>query len=136
MIRLIVGKKGSGKTKRLIEEINAAEREEHGHIVCIEKSAKLTYDLKPNVKLIDSDDYGINGYDQLYAFIAGTNAANYDTTKIFVDNCMKIGGKDFGELAAFIERLGALSEDTLTQYTLTISADRADIPAELERFIV
>ena len=136
MIRLIVGKKGSGKTKRLIEEINAAEREEHGHIVCIEKSAKLTYDLKPNVKLIDSDDYGINGYDQLYAFIAGTNAANYDTTKVFVDNCLKIGGKDLQAFAAFIERLGALSEDTLIQYTLTVSADRDELPKELERFIV
>ena len=136
MIKLIVGSKGSGKTKTIIEMMNRAADESGGHIVCIEKSAKLTYDLKPNVKLIDSDDYGINGYDQLYAFIAGTNAANYDTTKVFVDNCLKIGGKDLDAFAAFIERLGALSEDTLIQYTLTISADREELPKELERFIV
>lgn len=136
MIRLIVGKKGSGKTKRLIEEINVAEREEHGHIVCIEKAAKLTYDLNHNVKLIDSDDYGVSGYEQLYAFIAGVNAANYDTTKVFVDNCMKICGRDVTELAAFIERLSALSEDTLVQYTLTVSADSSELPEELSKYIV
>lgn len=135
MIRLIVGKKGSGKTKRLIEEINAAEREEHGHIVCIEKSAKLTYDINHNVKLINSDDYGVNGYDQLYAFIAGANAANYDTTKVFVDNCMKIGGNDISALASFIGRLSALSEDTLVQYTLTVSAEKDELPEEITKYI-
>lgn len=135
MIRLIVGKKGSGKTKRLIEEVNIAEREEHGHIVCIEKTAKLTYDLNHDVKLIDSDNYGIVGYDQLFAFIAGATAANYDTTKIFVDNCMKIGGTDFDALAAFIERLNTISEDAIV-YTLTISADAAEIPESLTKYIV
>ena len=133
MIRLIVGKKGSGKTKKLIEEVNLAEREEHGHIVCIEKSAKLTYDINHGVKLIDSDDYGINGYDQLYVFIAGISAANYDTTKIFVDNCMKIGGGDFCALSSFIEKLGTLSDDIV--YTLTISADKEDLPEGLANYI-
>ena len=136
MIRLIVGKKGSGKTKRLIEEINSAEREEHGHIVCIEKSAKLTFDINHNVKLIDSDDYGINSFDELYSFIAGVNAANYDTTKIFIDNCLKIGGKDLLKFAEFIERLGALSEDTLVQYTLTVSAEKEELPESVMNYVV
>jgi len=133
MIRLIVGKKGSGKTKKLIEEVNLAEREEHGHIVCIEKSAKLTFDLNHGVKLIDSDDYGICGYDQLYAFIAGISAANYDTTKIFVDNCMKIGGNDFTALADFIKKLSALSGDII--YTLTVSAEKDELPESIASLI-
>ncbi len=133
MIRLIAGKKGSGKTKKLIEEVNIAEREEHGHIVCIEKSAKLTFDINHGVKLINSDDYGIDGYDQLYAFIAGVSAANYDTTKIFVDNCMKIGGNDFSALDAFINKLDALSGDIV--YTLTVSADKEELPESIAKFI-
>ena len=133
MIRLIVGKKGSGKTKKLIEEVNVAQREEHGHIVCIEKSAKLTFDINHGVKLINSDDYGIDGYDQLYAFIAGVSAANYDTTKIFVDNCMKIGSNDFSALEAFIAKLDGLSGDIV--YTLTVSADKEELPESLVKFI-
>lgn len=136
MVKLIVGKKGSGKTKRLIEEINKAEVVEHGHIVCIEKTAKLTYDINHNVKLIDSDDYNISGFDSLYAFIAGIHAANYDTTKIFVDNCLKIGGSDFAKFEEFICRINALSEKTLVEYTFTVSAEKDELPASVADFII
>lgn len=136
MVRLIVGKKGSGKTKRLIEEINKAEITEPGHIVCIEKTAKLTYDINHNIKLIDSDDYYISGFEPLYAFIAGIHAANYDTTKIFVDNCLKIGGSDFAEFEKFISKVNALSEKTLVEYTFTVSADKEELPASVSEFII
>ena len=78
MIQLIVGGKGSGKTKKMIDMINASAKTTPGNIVCIEKSMKLTYDIDHSARLIDVDEYGIDGYDMLYGFVAGVLAGNYD----------------------------------------------------------
>ena len=74
MIQLIVGGKGSGKTKKMIDMINASAKTTPGNIVCIEKCMKLTYDIDHSARLIDVDEYSIDGYDMLYGFIAGVLA--------------------------------------------------------------
>ncbi len=71
MIQLIVGGKGSGKTKKMIDMINESAKTTPGNIVCIEKSMKLTYDINYKARLIDVDEYSISGYEMLYGFIAG-----------------------------------------------------------------
>ena len=78
MIHLIVGDKGSGKTKTIIEMMNSAVESTDGHIVCIEKGMKSTYNIKPGVRIIDVDDYNIRGYDQYYGFFMGVLAGDYD----------------------------------------------------------
>ena len=82
MIQLIVGGKGSGKTKKMIDMINASAKTTPGNIVCIEKSMKLTYDIDHSARLIDVDEYSIDGYDMLYAFIAGVLAGNYESVVV------------------------------------------------------
>ena len=102
MIKLIVGNKGSGKTKLLIEQINAAVKTTSGNIVCVEKGLKMTYDIDHAVRLIDIEDYSVEGYEAFYGFLAGVFAGNYDISEIFVDGTLKVGGKDYEKLAAFI----------------------------------
>lgn len=136
MITLIMGKKGSGKTKRLIDMCNAATAESKGSVVFIEKDTTLTYDISRQARLAVAEDYGITGYDAFYGFIAGMCASNYDITDIFVDSTIKIGGDDREELALFIERLGDLSKKADTNVVLSISADKEDIPERIAEFAV
>ncbi|MEE0265450.1 MAG: hypothetical protein UD936_07470, partial [Acutalibacteraceae bacterium] len=90
MVTLLIGRKGSGKTKKLIALANEAVTQSTGNVVVIEKGAKLTYDVTPKARLIDTDEYQIAGYDVLFGFISGICAGNYDITDIFVDSTFKI----------------------------------------------
>jgi ABC-type molybdenum transport system ATPase subunit/photorepair protein PhrA len=134
MISLIIGRKGSGKTKKLIDNINARVEESHGNVVCIEKGLKLTYDLTYRVRLVDSDRFAIEGYNELFAFISGICAGNYDVTDIFVDGTLKIGGQDKAELVKFLERLAALADLAKAKIMLTISCDEEELPEAIHQF--
>lgn len=133
MIKLIVGNKGSGKTKTLIDQINAAVKTTTGNIVCVEKGLKMTYDIDHAVRLIDIEDYKIEGYDAFYGFLAGIFAGNYDISEIFVDGTLKIGGKNYDEFGAFIEKLGALVKDAVV--ILTVSCDSSELPESVKSYI-
>ena len=92
MITLLTGKKGSGKTKKLIDAINAAVADAHGDVVCIEYGKKLTYDVTYKVRLVDSREYGISTPDMLKGFLSGLHAGNFDITNVFIDNLYKTIG--------------------------------------------
>lgn len=131
MITLIVGRKGSGKTKKLIESANQAVESSNGNVVVIEKGLKLTYDISHKARLIDSDEYGIQGPDALCGFISGICAGNYDVTDIYVDSTLKIIGQDMKVFAAFAEKMNKLSALANTKITLLVSADASDLPEEI-----
>mgnify|MGYP001306926468 CR=1 FL=1 len=131
MINLILGNKGSGKTKRLIDWCNEATAASDGNVVFIEKNEAASYNIGHKTRLVSADEYGIQGYDAFYGFIAGMCAGNYDITHIFVDSTLKIGGTDVDELADFIDKLGALSDKAGIELVLTISADPAELPARV-----
>ena len=98
-----------------------------GNVVFIEKDNTLTYDLSHKARLVAAEDYAIRCFGCLYGFIAGMCAGNYDITDIFVDSTLKIGGDDLEKLADMVDKLAKLE----TNITLSISADKADIPARL-----
>ncbi len=127
MITLILGKKGSGKTKKLMALCNEAVEQSKGNVVFIEKDNTLTYDLSHKARLVAAEDYAIKGFDALYGYIAGMCAGNYDITDIFVDSVLKIGGEDMEALADFVGKLGKLE----TRIVMSVSADKADIPARV-----
>jgi len=128
MVTLLIGKKGTGKTKKLIDRANAAVAASSGNVVVIEKGAKLTYDVTHKARLIDTEQYNIAGYDMLYGFISGICAGNYDVTDILVDSTFKIAPEAIAGLESFTKKLQELSESTSTNIVMLISADEADVP--------
>lgn len=127
MIKLIIGNKGSGKTKRLIEQVNAAAKSSPGSVVCVEKGDNLTLSIAREARLIDVESYGISGYDEYYAMLCGIAASNYDITHIFGDATKKIGGGLDG-IADFFKRLAANKD---IEFVFTVSCDEEDLPAEI-----
>ena len=124
MVRVIMGKKGSGKTKQMIDLINSAVQTEHGNVVCIEKGQKLTFDIHYQIRLIESGDYDIVGYDTLKGFVSGLYAGNYDITHVFIDSLTKIAGGDCGlDTEKFLDWLNGFSEKHNIKFTVTISDD-------------
>lgn len=136
MIKLIVGSKGTGKTKVLIDEVNKAARTTSGSVVCIEKAMTLGYEIIPQVRLIHADEYKIEGYDAMYGFLCGVLASNYDIKDIYVDGILRIGGegKDIAGFATFIEGIDQLVGEDVT-VTFTVSADTAALPEALKKYM-
>ena len=129
MVKVIMGLKGSGKTKQLIELVQACVRERHGDVVVIEKDRKLIHELPHAVRLIEADDYGIGAYpdyDFLKGFLSGLYAANYDITHIFIDRLLRIVKRDVdAKLEEFLDWCESFSERMNVKFTITISADTA-----------
>ena len=131
MVTLIIGKKGSGKTKKLIQLANEAVARSSGNVVVIDKGAKLTYDVTHKARLIDTEVYGVKGYEMLYGFISGICAGNYDVTDIFVDSTFKICTDGVDGIEAFVTKLNNLEKETDAKITLLISSGQESLPAEL-----
>ena len=126
MIRVIMCKKGSGKTKQVIDMINSAVQTEHGNVVCIEKGEKLTFDIHYNIRLVEASDYDIANYTALKGFISGLYAGNYDITHIFIDSLTKIVGGDCNnDTEVFLDWLNNFGEKHNIKFTITISDDES-----------
>ena len=128
MIKLIIGKKGSGKTKKLVELVNDAANKSLGNVVCIEKGDTLTYSVTHKARLIDAEDFGLFGFGEYYGMVAGIKAGNNDVTHVFGDATLKIGGADYDALAAFLERVSAISD---VEFVFTISAAKEELPQKV-----
>lgn len=132
MIKLIVGNKGSGKTKVLLNMCKEACKVSKGNIVFVEKGNKMIYDVDRAARLVDIDEYQVKGYDAFYGFLAGICAGNYDLTEIFVDSTMKIGGKDIDEMVAFFAKVNKLSVNSNVEIVFTVSCGKEELPEGLE----
>ena len=130
MVRVIMGKKGSGKTKQMIEMINNAVQTEHGNVICIEKGNKLTFDIHYQIRLVESSQYDIANYTALKGFVSGLYAGNYDITHIFIDSLTKIvGGQCDNETEKLLDWLNNFGEQHNIKFTITIS-DEPDLAPE------
>ena len=132
MVKLIVGKKGSGKTKTLIEQVNAACEASKGCVICIEKGLTLDKDITHKVRLVETDSYKVNDAATLYGFIAGIAASNYDITHIYLDSTLRICG-DVAAMEAFLLKVEALTKEI--NFTATISLSLEELPESLCKFI-
>lgn len=121
MLKLIIGVKGTGKTKALINLVNTASTDSKGDVVCIEKGVKLRYDVKSSVRLINTEEYFVADTDALYGFIAGIFASNHDITDLFVDSALKICNNDAASFDAFVDLVAKLSEKLGVNVVMTSS---------------
>ena len=133
MVRLIMGGKGSGKTKQLIELINNAAKDEPGNVVCIEANRNMTYDIHYHIRLIDAQEYKLTNYDLMRGFISGLYSGNYDITHVFIDNLCKIAQTtDEQEVGAFLTWLDNFTSPLNIKATITISGS-ADSATDVMR---
>lgn len=135
MLKLISGKKGSGKTKRLISMVNEAAETTNGKAVCIEKGSKLTYDIGHNVRLFNTEDYNVAGFDTFYGFLAGIAASDYDVTDIFVDSVVKIIGDDMAKAAEFFDKVSAIGSGDSFHIVMTVSRDESELPDSIRKYV-
>ena len=135
MIKVIMGLKGSGKTKQLISAIQEAVAVEHGDVVCIEYGKKLTYDVNYRVRLVDSEEYGISNVDMLKGLISGLHAGNFDITHVFIDNLYKTIGRnqEYGE--AFIAWAAQFAEANNMKITISVSEDPANVSDAIKQYL-
>jgi DNA polymerase III delta prime subunit len=134
MVKLIVGVKGTGKTKTLINLANEAIETSSGCVVCVEKGQKLKYDVKYKARLIDTSEYDIRGGDALYGLVCGLYAANYDITHIFIDSALKICGENIEDFARFLNLADNLSVKNKFQCIITVSVSPEGLPDEILKY--
>ena len=135
MVKLIIGVKGTGKTKTLIEMVNNAQNETKGCVVCIEKGNKLRYDINSQVRLIDTVEYLVTDAQSLFGFVAGILASNYDVTDIFIDSCLKICNEDVVAFEKFLLEVEALSLKNDVDVVITSSLPVENVSDVMKKFI-
>ena len=137
MVKVIMGLKGSGKTKKLVELVQQAAESEKGAVVCIEKKKNLSTEIPHSVRLIRAQEYGIFGIDMFKGYIAGLYSGNYDITQIFVDNFYKIiGTSDEAVVAGLLGWLDAFSAANSVTVTLSLSGDAEKASEALKKYFI
>ena len=135
MIHVIMGLKGSGKTKKLLGAIHDTVAASQGDVVCIEYGKKLTYDVSYKVRLVDSQEYGIRSAEMLKGFLSGLHAGNFDITHVFIDNLYKTIGNDKAAAEDFVTWCAKFASDNNMEITMTISEDPAQASEVVKQYI-
>ena len=135
MIHVIMGLKGSGKTKKLLDSVHEAVNSANGDVVCIEYGKKLTYDVNYRVRLVDSKEYGISNPCMLKGFLSGLHAGNFDITHVYIDNLYKTIGVDRAAGEEFILWCAEFAKTNNMEITVTVSDDPALASEEIKKFL-
>ena len=135
MLKLIVGKKGSGKTKALINMINETLETTNGCVVCLEKGIKLRYDITSRCRLINVDEYFVFDARALYGFISGILASNHDVSDVFIDSALRICNEDLDAFERFMHDVDELSDSHKINVVVTASLPVEKLPESLNKFI-
>jgi len=136
MVKLIMGLRGSGKTKQLIDLVKKSVEDEHGDIVCLEKGPKLTHDIPHKARLISASQYNFGSYEFLKGFISGLNASNYDISHVFIDSLQKIVDDDSNAaIEDFLTWLDRFGDKENIKFTITMSAEPSLASDGIRRFL-
>jgi len=135
MIHVIMGLKGSGKTKKLIDSVHEAVENASGDVVCIEYGKKLTYDVNYRVRLVDSKEYSISNPDMLKGLLSGLHAGNFDITHIYIDNLYKTIGSDRAAGEAFILWCAEFAKVNNMEITISVSDDPEQASEQIKKYL-
>ena len=137
LVKLIMGLKGSGKTKTLVDLVRETLEQGKGDVVVIEKERKLTYDVPYQARLIEAGAYDIGTYEFLKGLICGIHAGNYDIEHFFIDNFYKlVEDKSDEALVSFVKWLEKFSQSEKVEFVISISADPEAVSEEIKQFII
>ena len=135
MVKLIMGLKGSGKTKKLVDLVKKAVEEAHGDVVCIEKDKNLTYDIPYTARLIHAGEYAINSNTLLRGFISGLHAGNYDITHVFIDNFYKmLDDRSEDAVGDLLDWMEAFSKRENVEFTISATVDPETVGQRISKY--
>ena len=132
MVELIVGKKGKGKTKVLLDRVNGAVKEANGSIVYLDKSTKHMYELNNKVRLIDVSSYPLKNADEFVGFICGIISQDHDLEQIYLDSFLKVSKLEDADVTDTLEQLNKISEKYGISVVVSISLDKEELPEALQ----
>ena len=135
MVKLIIGIKGTGKTKTMIKMVDAALEATTGDVVVLEKGEKLKFDIKYQARLINTDEYNISDAQSLYGFVAGILASNHDVTDLFIDGTLRICANDIAALEKLVEEIDILTVKREVNVVMTASIAEEDASAIVKKYI-
>ena len=136
MVQLIVGKKGKGKTKQLLDKVNGAVAETQGNIVYLDKSGKHMYELNNKVRLIDVSEYLITNSDEFVGFISGILSQDRDLQQMYLDSFLKIACLEEKDMLPVVEKLEKISEQFKVDFVLSVSLDEAELPEAVKSKVI
>ena len=135
MFKIFAGLKGSGKTKHLIEMVNAAQSSTTGNVVCIEQGTKLIHEINRDTRLIDTTVYGVDDWEKLYGFVCGMFACNYDITELYIDSALKICADDVAAFEEFVVKTAKLADLYKIDCIVTASCEASALSENVKGFI-
>lgn len=136
MVQLIVGKKGKGKTKVLLDKVNGAIKTANGNIVYLDKSSKHMYELNNKVRLIDVSGYPIKNSDQFLGFISGVVSQDHDLEAMYLDGFLKIAALEGADITDTIKQLEHISDLFHIDFVISLSMDEDELSEELKKNII
>ena len=136
MVEIIVGVKGKGKTKRLLEMANEAVKNAKGTVVYLDKSAKHMYELSNKIRLINVNDYEIMSSDGFTGFVSGIISQDHDLETMFLDSFLKLANLEGGDITPVVDTLEKIGEKYNVNFVLSVSMDAADLPENAKKDVV
>ena len=136
MIKIIFGKKGSGKTKRILDMANDSAKASKGNVLFVDDDRKYTLSLKPQVRFIDASEYDIRGEGSFYGFIAGILAGNYDISELYIDAFLKLVNLDADKVEPFFAKLEALATHADCDIIISLSEDAENMPESVRKYAI
>ena len=136
MVQLIVGNKGKGKTKHLLEKVNLQVKETTGNIVYLDRSTKHMYELNNKVRLIDVSQYMITNHDEFTGFICGIVSQDHDLEQMFLDSFLKIACLENEDITPVVDKLEKISQNYGIDFVLSVSMDESELPEALKSKII
>ena len=135
MVQMIIGKKGKGKTKQLLDKVNTSIKTANGNIVYIAKSSKHMLELNNKIRLIDASGYGLKNSDEFIGFILGIISQDHDLEEMYLDSFLNVAKLEGADITATIKELDSISKNFNVNFILSVSLDKDELPAELGEYI-
>ena len=136
MVQLIVGKKGKGKTKQLLDKVNSEVKDISGSIVYLDKSTKHMYELNNKVRLIDVSRYMIENESEFLGFVSGIISQDHDLEQMYFDSFLKIAALEDKDITAVVEKLDRMSDFFQVDFILSISKDESELSESVKDKII
>lgn len=136
MVQLIIGDKGKGKTKELLDKVNAEIKEIAGNVVYLDKNTRHMFELNNKIRLIDCSEYLLDSADAFVGFVAGIISQDHDLQKMYLDSFMKVASVEAADVEAVIKKLEALSDKFKVDFVISVSVEKSDLSEEMQQNVI